>query len=246
MGLWAWAIYVLLMVALVVSTSPGLAQTRTWPALRYVGFSSDFGPTDEQERTALRRAVCYALDKESLVKAAMAILPPAQAARVKPAVGIQNPELEGHNADVKGYPYNPEFARESLKKSGWTGEHSELIFLVGPNPPAAHRAFFNAVEESLRRTLLAGGLQSPLIGIKPVANFDSLFRDIRRDTVPAYIHRWLGLPGTPGYPSFALMIAERYKGVADLRQLFERNDSRSAEAYLLEKALVCPAIWEPQ
>lgn len=240
---------VLILVTVIATTSWASAAPAppAWPALRYLGFASDFGPGGEQERIALRQAVCYAVDKDTVAKAVAGMLPPAQASKVRPAVGIQNPELEGYNPDVKGYPYNPSLARDLLKKSGWTGEFSELIFLVGPNPPAAHRAFFNAVEESLRQTLLVDGLQRPVIGIKSVANFDSLFRDIRKDTVPAYIHRWLGLPGTPGFPSFALMIAERYKSAdPELKRLVGANDGRGTEAYLLDKALVCPGIWEPQ
>jgi ABC-type transport system substrate-binding protein len=241
---------VLILVTVIATTSWASASPAppAWPALRYLGFASDFGPGDEQERIALRQAVCYAVDKDTVAKAVAGMLPPAQASKVRPAVGIQNPELEGYNPDLKGYPYNPQLARERLKKSGWTSEFSELVFLVGgPTPPAVHRTFYSAVEDSLKRTLLSDGAQRPMIGIKPVANSDSLLRDIRKDTVPAYIHRWLGLPGTPGYPSFALMIAERYKSAdPELKRLVDANDGRGTEAYLLDKALVCPGIWEPQ
>ncbi len=231
-------VMLLLTYAIAVTNLATAAPAQSWPALRYIGFSADFGPTDEAERLALRRSVCYGLNRDALVRAVAATLPPARAG-VKPAFGIQNPELQGYNPDVRAYPYSPGLARENFNKSGWAGE---LVFLVGPNPTPTHQAFYRAVEDSLRTTL-----DGATIGVRSVANFDALFREIRRDTVPTYIHRWLGLPGTPGFPSFALMIAERYRAAdLELGKLVAAGDSKGAESYLLEKAFICPGVWEPQ
>lgn len=74
----------------------------------YITFNNTKYPFDNVD---FRKAVNYALDKQSMADTIFM-------GKAKPANSIVNPNVFGYSSEVEGYPYNVEKAREYLKKSG--------------------------------------------------------------------------------------------------------------------------------
>ena len=91
-----------------LSTTPVLS-------LSYVGFNVQKPPFDDQK---VRQAFNYAIDKDKYVKV---VLKNMQAQ----AKGILPPSMPGYNENLKGYPYDPERARQLIAESRY-GDVSNL------------------------------------------------------------------------------------------------------------------------
>ncbi len=72
-------------------------------------FNTQHSPTDD---VRVRKAVLYALDRESMVKAVFGSYSPV-------AVGPLTANMPGAAKDLPKYPYDPEKARALLEEAGW-------------------------------------------------------------------------------------------------------------------------------
>ena len=105
---------------------PGIAQVHHLNVTK--------SPTDE---LAVRRAIIYATDQESIVQAVFQGVHP-------PAYGLLMPASPYYNEEIEDmYPYSPEKAKQLLEEAGWVdsdndgireknGEELELIFQAFP------------------------------------------------------------------------------------------------------------------
>ncbi len=87
-------------------------QVRRWPqlAVYFFGFNHQLPPF--KGNRALRQAFNYAVDKEYLCRV-------LQEGKDLPQTGILPPGIPGYNPALKGYPYDPERARQLLAEAGY-------------------------------------------------------------------------------------------------------------------------------
>lgn len=89
----------------------------------YIGFNTEAEPFNKPE---VRRALSYAVDKESIISAFYAGL-------AVPAVNPMPPTLWGYNDTIEDYNYDPAKAKELLAEAGYpNGIDKELVFYAMP------------------------------------------------------------------------------------------------------------------
>jgi len=98
-------------------SNPLSKELSTTPVLSlfYIGFNVQKPPFDDQK---VRQAFNYAIDKDKYVEV---VLKKMQAQ----AKGILPPGMPGYNENLKGYPYDPEKARQLITESQY-GDASKL------------------------------------------------------------------------------------------------------------------------
>jgi len=98
-------------------SNPLSKELSTTPVLSlfYIGFNVQEPPFDDQK---VRQAFNYAIDKDKYVEV---VLKKMQAQ----AKGILPPGMPGYNENLKGYPYDPERARQLIAESRY-GDASKL------------------------------------------------------------------------------------------------------------------------
>jgi oligopeptide transport system substrate-binding protein len=98
-------------------SNPLSKELSTTPVLSlfYIGFNVQKPPFDDQK---VRQAFNYAIDKDKYVEV---VLKKMQAQ----AKGILPPGMPGYNENLKGYPYDPEKARQLIAESRY-GDASKL------------------------------------------------------------------------------------------------------------------------
>ncbi|WP_027724723.1 ABC transporter substrate-binding protein [Tuberibacillus calidus] len=91
----------------------------------YLGMTVTKKPFDNP---LVRQAVNYAVDKKAIIDAFFA-------GAADPAKNPMPPSISGYNDDVQPYDYNPEKAKELLKKAGFpNGFKTELWAMPNPRP----------------------------------------------------------------------------------------------------------------
>jgi oligopeptide transport system substrate-binding protein len=98
-------------------SNPLSKELSTTPVLSlfYIGFNVEEPPFDDQK---VRQAFNYAIDKDKYVEVVLKDM------QVQ-AKGILPPGMPGYNEDLKGYPYDPEKARQLITESRY-GDASKL------------------------------------------------------------------------------------------------------------------------
>jgi len=78
---------------------------------RFLGINTSHGPLSN---TMVRQAICYAIDREALVRE-------IQKGRYKTAYGILPPGTYGYDPQFRPFPFDPERAKALLNKAGYPG-----------------------------------------------------------------------------------------------------------------------------
>ncbi len=91
----------------------------------YLGMNQKTKPLDD---IRVRQAIAYALDKTKIIAQS---LPEG----TEPATQFIPPTVEGYNADVMAYPYDPEKAKALLAEAGATGATLEFNYPTGVSRP---------------------------------------------------------------------------------------------------------------
>ncbi|MGF4042643.1 ABC transporter substrate-binding protein [Paenarthrobacter nitroguajacolicus] len=120
-------------------------------SVMYLGINQAVAPLEKPE---VRQAIEMAIDKEALIRKFF-IDNTAQASQFVP------PKLSGFNNNAPSLGYNPEKAKELLKKAGYKGE--ELKFYYPLNATRAYMPTPEKIYAELSRQLVAVGFN-----IKPV------------------------------------------------------------------------------
>jgi len=110
----------------------------------YIGFNVNEPPFDDVK---VRQAFNYALDKDKIINVVMKKM------WVK-AEGILPPGMPGYNPELKGYPYDPEKARQLIAESKYkdVSNFPEIVLSVPGGGGAAARSV-TAVVEMYRKNL---------------------------------------------------------------------------------------------
>lgn len=116
---------------------------------RFFCFNTTKPPFDKVE---VRQAFNYAIDKDAIVKSVLHD-------KAVVATGVLPPSIAGFNKNLKGYEYNPEKAKELLKKAGYpNGFEAEILCTDNPSwglpPIEAAMGYLSKVGIKLKPVLM--------------------------------------------------------------------------------------------
>ena len=161
-------------------------------SLAYIGFNLSEPPFDDVN---FRRALAYAIDKETIATRVLAEL-------VYPATGILPPDFPGYNPAVQAPGFDPELAQELLAQSKY-GDNPPRIIVTIPGTGGSAGLDLQAILEMWEEAL---GLR-----VEPPTGGDRhlLGRPERRPTA-GFRRAGLagGLPGPAGLPGHSLPLRE--------------------------------------
>ncbi|MCC6446240.1 MAG: ABC transporter substrate-binding protein [Armatimonadetes bacterium] len=121
----------------------------------------------------VRQAVSYAVNRQRLVTLLNN--------RAEAATGILPPKMPGRNPNLKGYPYDPEKARQLLREAGMPNGFDMTLWV---HSDLTYQKLGQAVQEDLQKV----GVR---VTLKPTA-YNTLLDAIGRPkTVPAFYWRWV-------------------------------------------------------
>jgi peptide/nickel transport system substrate-binding protein len=130
----------------VVLKSDARLAVLTVPSERvgYLFINSQAGPTTDLR---VRRAIAYAIDKQTLVSALLQGF-------AKPVASIGAEPIFGYIPDIAGYPYDPAKARALIKEAG--AEGASISFLTSP-------AYDQRVVQALQQMINEVGLKVDIV-----------------------------------------------------------------------------------
>jgi oligopeptide transport system substrate-binding protein len=144
-------------------------------SLYYIGFNTAKPPFDDVN---IRRAFCYAVDKERVVKLTLEDM-------VTKAEGILPPSMPGYNEDLEGLNYDVERAKESIANSKY-GDASNLPPIIitvsgyGNNIPD----YLGAIIQEWRQNL---GVEVTVRQVEP----DDFLYNLKREEDEMFILGWV-------------------------------------------------------
>ncbi|MBI3912061.1 MAG: ABC transporter substrate-binding protein [Armatimonadetes bacterium] len=211
--------------------------SQTW----YLGMNTRMKPFDD---VRVRQAVNYAVDRERQAR-----LPGAGV----PATGMLPPTMPGYNPRLKGYPHDPERARQLLRQAGYPAGFRTTMWITD-----AYRRRAEAIQEDLRGVGIQVELRSVAFGV-----YADTYK--RENGAPCWYGGWY--PDYPDPSSYLEVLfhsrnisptgalnATRYQNpeVDRLLDLAERTPSgeprlalyRQAEEKILADAPVAPLYYE--
>ncbi len=112
---------------------------KEWPYLSiyYIGFNHSKPPF--KGNRYLRQAINYAVDKEKICLA-------IKEGTGYPVAGALPPGIPGYDPDLKGYPYNPEKARELMVKAGYPNGEGLSEITLWHNRDPRHRLIGECIQ----------------------------------------------------------------------------------------------------
>lgn len=207
--------------------------TRALNQSQIIQFNNAKAPFDD---VRVRKALNYATDKESLLKAVELGYGEVMSAPMPPAI-------PGYNPDLDPYPYDPDRARALLKEAGVSGLSIELngfrgFFATGPTNQ-------QAIAEQWRQ-----------VGVEVTVNnleFGSMIEKRTSGNYDAIYTVWSVLTGDPDFAlarNFRLGNAFNYENeeVDSLikQGLAATSDDQRADIYKKAQAMIwddCPWVW---
>jgi ABC-type transport system substrate-binding protein len=104
----------------------------------FVNLNCEMPPFDGPNGKLVRKAFCYAINKERIVKVTYD--------RYVPAVGVVPPGMPGWHTYVQGYSYDPEKAKKLLAEAGYSHEPLQLWY---SNESTNYDRFAQVVKQDL-------------------------------------------------------------------------------------------------
>lgn len=129
-------------------------------SLAYIGFNLSEPPFDDVD---FRRALAYAIDKETIATRVLAEL-------VYPATGILPPDFPGYNPEVQAPGFDPELAQELLTQSKY-GDNPPRIVVTIPGTGGSAGLDLEAILKMWEDTL---GLRVELQQVETATYWDDL------------------------------------------------------------------------
>lgn len=129
-------------------------------SLAYIGFNLSEPPFDDVD---FRRALAYAIDKETIATRVLAEL-------VYPATGILPPDFPGYNPEVQAPGFDPELAQELLAQSKY-GDNPPRIVVTIPGTGGSAGLDLEAILKMWEDTL---GLRVELQQVETATYWDDL------------------------------------------------------------------------
>jgi len=119
-------------------------EVKIWQILGtyYFGFNHQKEPFKGNRK--LRQAFNYAIDREGICNVIGEGVP-------VPASGVLPPGIPGYNADLKGYTYDPDKARQLLAEAGYPGGNGLPVITLWYNTDPGHQRISEYIQHCLKQ-----------------------------------------------------------------------------------------------
>lgn len=143
-------------------------------SIRFYGLNMRVKPLDDRR---VRQALIYAIDREALIQ-------DVHLGRYTLARGILPPGTQGFNPRLKGYPYDPEKAKELLAQAGYTGGHGLPLI---PIWSSVKREEIVREHEHIKKYLEAVGIQAD---IRYLTDWPAFSKMLEEGKLPTFLYAW--------------------------------------------------------
>ncbi|MBI1892715.1 MAG: ABC transporter substrate-binding protein [Candidatus Rokubacteria bacterium] len=211
-------------------------------SIRFYGLNTRAKPLDDRR---VRQALIYAIDRETLIQE-------AHLGRYTLARGILPPGTLGFNPNLKGYPYDPERARELLRQAGFPGGRGlpPIQIWSSVKPEEIIRE-----QEQIKKYLNAAGIE---VEIHYLLDWPAFSRMLNEGKLPVFLYAWYADVPDPDNFLFKLFHSRsprnffgyvnpgvdelllKARNTADLRRRVELY--RTAEQLILDDAPIIPLL----
>jgi peptide/nickel transport system substrate-binding protein len=140
----------------------------------YLGFNLEDPLTGEPD---IRRAIAFAIDRDAIIRYILG-------GAARRAGALLPPEHWAGSSDLDGYPYDPERARELLRRAGYVRERPlHLVYKTSSDPVRVRLA--TALQHQLARVGVEVRLQS--------YDWGTFYGDIKAGRFQMYSLAWVGI-----------------------------------------------------
>jgi len=143
-------------------------------SVRFYGLNTRAKPLDDRR---VRQALLYAIHREAIIEEVFA-------GRFAPARGILPPGTQGYNPRLRGYPHDPQKARELLAEAGYPGGRGLPPIAVWSS--VKHEALAREYER-IKRDLDAVGIHSEM---HYLTDWPSYARALDEGRLPVFLYAW--------------------------------------------------------
>ncbi|MDQ2052257.1 ABC transporter substrate-binding protein [Natronolimnohabitans sp. A-GB9] len=180
------------------------------PRIRFLTFDTQSEPFDDER---VRRAVSYAVDRETLTESVLEGVD-------DPAVGPISPEMtDWADPDLEESLYDPDRARQLLDEAGWTTGSEEVRTRDGEDFEIEVVAF-DARSLPMIAKVLQGQLADVGIDLEiTVVEYGTMLDQVSQDSFDAYLTSW----GTLWYPD-PDRLADMFHSDGDLHHGYENEE----------------------
>ncbi len=120
----------------------------------YFAFNTTRAPFNNID---MRLAANYAVNKAEIIR-------DITNGRATPETQPLPPGIPGYNSTLKGYGYNPNLARQYLKKAGYKGQPITIVYFAGGTD-------YTRLADMIQQDLMAVGMKVQLKGISQLGNY---------------------------------------------------------------------------
>jgi len=211
-------------------------------SIRYYGLNTRVKPFNDRR---VRQALIYAIDRETLIQE-------AHLGRYALARGILPPGTLGFNPNLRGYPYDPEKARELLRQAGFPGGRGlpPIQIWSSVRPEEIIRE-----QEQIKKYLNGAGIE---VELHYLLDWPAFSRMLDEGKLPAFLYAWYADVPDPDNFLFKLFHSRsprnffgyvnpgvdelllKARNTADLRRRVDLY--RKAEQLILDDAPIIPLL----
>lgn len=211
-------------------------------SVRFFGLNTRMKPLDDRR---LRQALIYAVDRDALIQEVLL-------GRFTLARGVLPPGTQGFNPHLKGYPYDPQKARELLAQAGYPGGRGLSPVTIWSS---VKREEVVQALEHVKKYWQAVGVA---VEIQYLTDWPSFFQKVLDGKLPAFVLTWYADVPDPDSFLFKLFhsrsprnffqysnpvvddLLTQARNTGDLQRRVEL--SRKAEQLILDDAPLVP-VW---
>ncbi|MFQ5962257.1 MAG: ABC transporter substrate-binding protein [Candidatus Methylomirabilales bacterium] len=216
----------------ILETGDHVYIKRPMISMRFYGLNTRMKPLDDRR---VRQALIYAIDREALIQEVLL-------GRFALARGILPPGTQGFNPNLKGYPYDPERARELLGEAGHPGGRGLAPITIWSSVKLEQLI---REQEQIKRYLEAVGIQADF---KYLTDWPSYSKMLVEGKFSVFLYAWYADVPDPDNFLFKLFFSKSpsnytfySNAVVDellVRARRERDSKRRVELYRRAEQLI--------
>lgn len=143
-------------------------------SVRFYGINTRMKPLDDRR---IRQALVYAIDWQALIQDVFF-------GRYTPARGILPPGTQGFNPNIKGYPYDPQKAKELLSEAGYPGGRGLPAITIWSSVKLERVV---QEHEQIKRYLEAVGIRAEF---QYLTDWPAFSKRLAEGKLPVFLYAW--------------------------------------------------------